>query len=126
MIFILSVHQRNALLGTGYPLPITFTQNVSSRRGIVVSTLIGILIDAAASFIFFKTPYTYACITGFSTSVSLQTTCTSLFRSSKGTSEIASQTSCKRAVESFPPLNPIIQGRRLSSIKYWSLSSEII
>jgi len=33
----------------------------------------------------------------------LQTTYTSLFRFSIGTSEMANQTNCKRAVESFPP-----------------------
>ncbi len=35
LIFNLSVHHRNELFGTGYPFPITFTQNVDSILGIV-------------------------------------------------------------------------------------------
>ena len=75
-IFILSVHQRKVLLGTGYPRPITFTQKESSNRGIVLFTYIGISWQTAAVCIFPKTLSTYFAIIGFSTKVSLQTTYT--------------------------------------------------
>ena len=76
LIFIFSVQKRNELLGTGYPLPITQHQNVSSNSGVVVATVIGNSCSFAALRIVSNTTVTYSSMTGFSTIVSLHTTYT--------------------------------------------------
>src|SRR5690606_2645932 len=73
-IFYRSVHQRNILLGAGYPFPIKLTQKVSSNLGIVRWTYIGIACSTAASWILIKTRSVYSMILGFSTNVLLHTT----------------------------------------------------
>lgn len=78
LIFSFSVHHRNAVLGTGYPLPITLTQKESSSLGTVFRTNMGKSSSRAFISIFFKTSSTYVAIIGFSTIVSLHTTYTGL------------------------------------------------
>ena len=119
LIFIFSVHHLNAVLGTGYPFPITFTQNESSSLGVVFRTKIGKSSSLAFRSICSRTWSTYNAIIGFSTIVSLHTTYIGL-RSWNGPGSSfnflsAIHTSINSTVESFPPLKPIIQGRADSS-----------
>ena len=48
LIFKRSVHQRNVLLGTGYPLPRKLIQKLSSNLGTVVCTVMGSFCSEAA------------------------------------------------------------------------------
>src|SRR5690554_1286299 len=106
-------------------------QNVSSICGVVFFTVIGNFCSLADFCIVCNTVAVYSSIIGFSTIVSLQTTYICRLSVLDPFSSLifcsANQTNVSNTVESFPPLNPIIQGLLYrSSSKYWSVNSSTI